>query len=197
MLFELFEKSECLIGFFPLEDNRVRRNLRNFGTAHYYSCAFQRFLYGEYICWRSSNYHDVVKGQDIFRSGLEPGFQFSSRTGTELADESVIRPFITLTARRILGFTIDRHQPDGEVYFEAGYDFNTFELSTVTSTNDAINTNFEVGLGFGFSQTRPKIWFITLPRMRVGYRFGDLEGWRIRFGGDWLTRVAGLNTPGS
>ena len=63
------------------------------------------------------------------------------------------------------------------------------------ATRDAINTNLEVGFGFGFSQARPKIWFVTVPRIRVGYRFGDLEGWRIRLGGDWLTQVVGLNTP--
>jgi hypothetical protein len=139
---------------------------------------------------------EFIFARHHFFYGLEPGFQVSSRTGTDLIDESVFNPFVTLTARRVLGFTIDKHQPDGELYFEAGYDFNTFELSSVRSTNDAINTNIEVGLGFGFSQTRQKIWFFTLPRVRVGYRFGDLEGWRIRFGGDWLTRVVGLNTPG-
>lgn len=130
-----------------------------------------------------------------FFYGLEPGFQINNRSGPDLKDKSVFRPFVTLSARRILGFTVDGHQPDGGFYFEAGYDFNAVELSSVRSTRDAINTNLEVGLGFGFSQTRPKIWFVTVPRVRVGYRFGDLEGWRLRLGGDWLTRVVGLNAP--
>jgi len=138
----------------------------------------------------------IFAGRQFFY-GLEPGFQISNRVGSEFENKSVFKPFVTLSARRILGFTIGGHQPDGGAYFEAGYDFDTFELSSVRSTHDAINTNHEVGLGFGFSQTRPKIWFITLPRLRVGYRFGDVEGWRIRLGGDWLTRVVGLNTPES
>jgi hypothetical protein len=47
-----------------------------------------------------------------------------------------------------------------------------------------------VGMSFGFSRGRPKIWFFRIPRLRVGYRFGDLTGFRIRLGGDWMTTVA-------
>jgi hypothetical protein len=133
---------------------------------------------------------------DHFFFGLEPGFQVNNRSGTELADEVVFRPFLTLSARRVLGFAVDGHQPDAGLFFEAGYDFNAVELSAVRSTRDAINTNLEVGVGFGFSASRPKVWLVPLPRVRVGYRFGDLEGWRVRIGGDWLTQVVGLNTPG-
>ena len=40
----------------------------------------------------------------------------------------------------------------------------------------------EIGLAFG---TRPgiKLWFVTLPRIGIGYRWGPkLEGWRLSFG---------------
>ena len=130
-----------------------------------------------------------------FFYGLEPGFEWTNRTGADLEDRSSFNPFITLSARRVLGFTVAGHQPDGGVFLEAGYDFNALELSSVRSTRDAVNTNYEVGVGFGFSQTHPKIWFVRVPRIRIGYRFGDLEGWRLRLGGDWLARVVGLNSP--
>lgn len=137
----------------------------------------------------------IFAGRRFFY-GLEPGFEWTNRAGADLEDRSNFNPFITLSARRVLGFTIAGHQPDGGVFLEAGYDFNALELSTVRSTRDAVNTNYEVGVGLGFSQSHPKIWFVRVPRIRIGYRFGDVEGWRLRLGGDWLTRVVGLNTPG-
>jgi len=45
-----------------------------------------------------------------------------------------------------------------------------------------INFTNEIGLAFG---TRPKIkvWFITLPRIGIGYRWGpNVDGWRLSFG---------------
>jgi hypothetical protein len=147
------------------------------------------------LLWAGGVRTEFIFAGSRFFYGLEPGFEWSNRAGADLEDRSNFNPFVTLSARRVLGFTIDGHQPDGGVFFEAGYDFNAFELSSVRSTRDAVSTNMEVGLGFGFSQTHPKIWFVRIPRIRIGYRFGDLEGWRLRLGGDWLTRVVGLNSP--
>jgi hypothetical protein len=96
--------------------------------------------------------------------------------------------FIALTARHTLGFRVGGHLPDAGVFFDAGYDFQTFELSSVTA-NDEGDTNLEVGVDLGFSRGRPKIGPFSVPRLRVGYRFGDVEGFRIRLGGDWLTTI--------
>jgi hypothetical protein len=127
-------------------------------------------------------------GRHIF--GLEPGFQLSLNTVREGKDQTSLNPFLTLSARRSLGFRIAGYIPDAGFYVEGGYNFQTFELASVTSTTGNVNSTFELGLDFGFSRGRPRIGPFRLPRVRIGYRFGDVEGWRIRFGGDWLTTVA-------
>ena len=123
-------------------------------------------------------------GKFIF--GLEPGLQYSFNSGGKLRDQSLVRPFATLTARRILGFRVGGYLPDVGAYLEGGYDFQAFELTSVESVTDRIGTNMEIGLGAGFSMGRPKIGPLRVPRLRIGYRFGDLKGFRIRIGGDWL-----------
>ena len=134
----------------------------------------------------------VFAGKHYF-AGLEPGFKVDNRPNVDLEDDLVFSPFMTLSGRRVLGFTIAGHQPDAGLFIETGYNFNALELTSVRSTRDAVKTQYEVGVGFGFSQSQPKIWIIRIPRIRIGYRFGDLEGFRIRIGGDWLNSVVGLN----
>ncbi len=120
----------------------------------------------------------------------------NSSAGVYENDDLVFSPNLTVSGRRVLGFTISGHQPDAGIFFETGYDFNALELTSVSSTRDATSTQYEVGIGIGFSQTQPKIGPLRVPRIRVGYRFGDLEGWRLRIGGDWLNSVVGLNQLG-
>jgi hypothetical protein len=130
-----------------------------------------------------------------FFAGLEPGFQVSHRSGVDLESSAVFSPFITVSGRRVLGFTIAGHQPDAGLFLATGYDFNALELASVRSTRDAVDTRWEVGAGFGFSQSRPKIGPFPVPRIRIGYRFGDIEGWRLRIGGDWLNPIRELPQP--
>jgi hypothetical protein len=96
---------------------------------------------------------------------------------------------ILLGARRVLGFRVSGYRPDAENYLDGGYNFQALELTSIESRGDEIYTNLEVGLGTGFSMGRPRVRPFSLPRLRVGYRFGDLEGFRIRIGGDWLTTL--------
>jgi hypothetical protein len=56
-------------------------------------------------------------GKFIF--GLEPGPQYSFNSGGRLRDQSLVRPFATLTARRILDFRVGGYLPDAEAYGEA------------------------------------------------------------------------------
>jgi hypothetical protein len=135
---------------------------------------------------------ELVFAGDHFFAGLQPGFQVHNRPGADPAQNVVFSPNLTVSGRRVLGFDLAGHQPDAGVFFETGYDFNALELTSVRSTRDAVDAKYEVGVGFGFSQSQPKIGPVRFPRLRVGYRFGDLEGWRIRIGGDWLNPVAGL-----
>lgn len=128
-------------------------------------------------------------GKYIF--GLEPGSQLSFNTSGNLKDESVFSPFVTLTARRPLGWMVSGYEMDAGVYFDGGYDFQSFELTSITTSSDDVDRNLEAGLGLGFSKGRPRVFgLIGVPRIRVGYRFGDVKGFRIRVGGDWLKPVA-------
>ena len=55
---------------------------------------------------------------------------------------------------------------------------------------ESVRWQYEVGVTLGFRVQAPKIWFIRVPRLGVGYRFGDgLEGLSIRIGGDRVTRL--------
>lgn len=130
-------------------------------------------------------------GRHIF--GLEPGLEVTSNAGKRVRDDARINPFVTLTARRILGFRLGGHPPDGEIYFDGGYDFQSFELTSLSANDGGAATQFEVGLGFGYSSGRPRIGPFAIPRLRVGYHFGDVEGFRIRLGGDWLKTVSEWN----
>jgi len=125
-----------------------------------------------------------------FLFGLEPGLQLSLNSNQEGLDNSNVNPFVTLSARHSLNTRIAGRLPDLGAYFEAGYNFAALELTNVTASTDGISNQFEVGMGFGFSHGRPHIGPFAIPRIRVGYRFGDLEGFRIRIGGDWLTNVS-------
>ncbi len=125
------------------------------------------------------------RGDTIF--GLEPGLKLSINSGGKIRDDAVVNPLITLSARRVMGKRVAGYFPDIEVYFDGGYDFQTLELTSVTASSDEVNLNLEAGVGVGFSRGRPLILGIFgVPRLRVGYRFGDIEGFRIRLGGDWL-----------
>lgn len=136
---------------------------------------------------------EFIFAGNFYFVGFEPGFRLNNRASLAPEDDLVFSPFLTVSGRRVLGFTIDGHQPDAGVFIETGYDFNALELTSVRSTRDAVSAQYEVGVGFGFSQSQPKIGPFRFPRLRIGYRFGDLKGWRIRIGGDWLNSVVGLN----
>jgi hypothetical protein len=124
-----------------------------------------------------------------FILGLEPGFQLSANTGGSTQRDAALNPFLSMSARRIMGFRIGGKRPDAEVYFEGGYNFLALEYTSVSTSADDVELNFEAGLGVGFSRGQPRIGPIPIPRLRVGYRFGDLEGFRVRIGGDWLTKL--------
>ncbi len=75
-------------------------------------------------------------------------------------------------------------QPTVGAYGYAGWFFVPLEFTSQNRVTQDINAVFELGVRFGFQQ-RPKIWFIRIPSLRIGYAFGDgLQGLRIRLGGD-------------
>jgi len=136
----------------------------------------------------------VVAGRHYF-AGFEPGFQVNNISPDDSDARIFFHPNVTVSGRRVLGFTTSGHQPDAGIFIEAGYDFNALEYTSVRAVSGDSNTQWEVGAGFGYSQSKPKVGPFSFPRIRIGYRFGELEGWRIRIGGDWLNSVVGLDHP--
>jgi hypothetical protein len=189
-LFELFEKKleqVRIVSFvpgvefvFPLGDHHLLRPFLDAGIGSDDATKNSAFLGS--LGLRT----EFLYPREAYIFGLEPGLQFSFSTGLADQKATILNPFITLSARRVLGTRLADYPPDLGIYFEAGYNFNAFEVTSVNAAADHIQNNFEVGLGFGYSHGRPRLGPFPVPRFRIGYRFGDLEGFRIRFGGDWL-----------
>ena len=123
--------------------------------------------------------------------GLEPRVQAGvSWANTELVDDEYVMLTAGMDARYPLGFQIGGETPDVGAYFEPGYFLNTLEFTGVGGTGESIEKQYEIGVTIGFREQAPKIWFVRVPRIGVGYRFGDgLTGLRIRIGGDRVTRL--------
>ena len=123
--------------------------------------------------------------------GLEPRAQAAlSWTSTDLADGEYIVLAAQMDARYPLGFQIGGSTPDVGAYFEPEYFPDALSFTTASGDRSSIQKQYEIGFTLGFRDPAPKIWFIGVPRLGVGYRFGDgLTGLRIRIGGDRVTRL--------
>ena len=95
-----------------------------------------------------------------------------------------------MDARYPLGFTIGGSTPDVGGYFEPGFFPNGLSFTNSDGSRTSIQKQYEVGITLGFRDLAPKIWFFRVPRLGVGYRYGDgLTGLQIRIGGDRVTRL--------
>jgi hypothetical protein len=124
-----------------------------------------------------------------FEIGVEPRLQFNLAKESKRNDDDFGTLALKVDARHPLWFKMGAHQPEMGVYVESGYLFDDLSFTKVEGGTLDINEQYEVGVSFGF-QDRPKVLFLTVPRIGVGYRFGDgLKGFRIRIGGDRITRL--------
>jgi hypothetical protein len=123
--------------------------------------------------------------------GLEPRGQVGrSWSNTELVDDEYVMLSARLDARYPLGFQIGGRNPDVGGYFEPGYFPNALQFTAAGGIRESAVMQYEIGFTVGFREQAPKIWFVRVPRLGVGYRFGDgLTGLRIRIGGDRVTRL--------
>jgi hypothetical protein len=123
--------------------------------------------------------------------GLEPRAQAGmSWSDNELVDDEYATLTVRMDARYPLGFQIGESTPDVGGYFEPAYFPNGLSFRNVDGSRTSIEKQYEVGLTLGFRDQAPRIWFVRLPRIGVGYRFGDgLTGLRIRIGGERVTRL--------
>ena len=123
--------------------------------------------------------------------GLEPRIQAGiARASVDLVDDDYVSLSMKMDVRYPVGFRIGGSTPDVGAYFEPEWLPNALEFTTADGGRDSIDEQHEVGVTLGFRDPAPKIWFIRVPRLSVGYRFGDgLTGLRIRIGGDRVTRL--------
>ena len=123
--------------------------------------------------------------------GLEPRAQVGlTWANTDLVDDEYVMLTGRMDARYPLGFQIGGQTPDVGAYFEPGYFPNGLTFTSAGGTRESTVAQYEIGFTVGFREQAPRIWFIRVPRLGVGYRFGDgLTGLRIRIGGDRVTRL--------
>lgn len=126
-----------------------------------------------------------------FFFSIEPAIRLNGKSGNELgATDDRIHGLLHAEARHPIPITIARQRMYGGIYGETGYFLNSLDFISVGGSPTEAQSAFEVGVTLGFYDQRPKIWFIRIPRISVGYRFrGDVSGIRIRIGGDWATKV--------
>lgn len=134
-----------------------------------------------------------------FFFSVEPAFRVNGKSGNELgATDDRVQGLLHVEARHSIPVTIARHRMYGGIYGETGYFLNSLEFLSVGGSPTDAQSAYEVGLTLGFFDIRPKIWFIRIPRISVGYRFrGDISGIRIRIGGDWATKMFQPGSPSS
>jgi len=125
-----------------------------------------------------------------FEVGFEPSFEYRrGLTGLDI-DETGVGDFILYgDARHPLGFDIGGSQPDVGVYLRQTFLLRTLQLASPSGDPVSVREFSEVGVILGFRR-RPKIWFLRVPTVGIGYQFGDLNGLAIRIGGDRLARLA-------
>ena len=113
-----------------------------------------------------------------FGSGVRYSLSHSS---SGLNDDDFASVDVGLDTLFPLGFGTKNHRFDASVYFIARHFFRTLVFQQPGGSIE-IDRQFEVGLTLG-TTPRLLVWKVRLPRIGVGYRFGEsLRGIRINFG---------------
>ncbi len=124
-----------------------------------------------------------------FELGLEPSVLYSvTWTSDDLRDDY-----------GIVGLRGDAHYPlfeigdhvlTGVAYLQPGWFIDALSLAESERETGAVRAQMEIGVGYGWRGAPPKIWFIPVPPVSIGYSFGDgLEGIRLRLGRSRLTSL--------
>lgn len=131
-----------------------------------------------------------------FELGLEPRAAWRASWRDDGPGTGHALVSIRADARHPLWFEIAGHLPEVGPYLEPGYFVNGLEFTTAAGRTIELRQQYEVGVGFSFRGEAPRLWFVRVPYIGLGYRFGgDLQGLRVRIGGDRLTRLPRID-PG-
>ena len=124
--------------------------------------------------------------------GLEPrlkgGYSF---TDIEDFDLSHVELSARMEARYPLGFQVGGQTPDVGAYFKPSWYPNDISFPTFSGEQKSIYAQYEVGATLGFRYLAPMLCgLFRMPRLGVGYRFGDgTSGWTVQIGGDRVVRL--------
>lgn len=169
----------------PLHEYRTLRPFLDMGVGHDRTTDETVFLIeagmlAEFIFpWRSLHF------------SLEPAIRYNGKSGNELgASDDQVNGLLHGEVHAPLPIYLGGQKMFGGIYAETGYFLNSLDFIRVSGGPDDAQSAFELGVTTGFYDIRPKIWFITLPKVSLGYRFrGSVSGLRLRIGGDWATTV--------
>lgn len=114
-----------------------------------------------------------------FGSGAEYSFS-DSRDG--LYDDDFARLEIGLDTLIPFGIDVGKRRVDFSLYVLGRHYFRALVFGQVLDEPIVIEQEGEIGITFG-STPKPRIWKFPIPRLLIGYRFGEnLRGIRIKFG---------------
>jgi len=114
----------------------------------------------------------------------EPKLEYSlSRGRRPSLEDGLGQVGLKLGVRHPLGFALRGQRVDAGAYFDFSYFYDDVELRSPGGSSTRIDTQYEVGVSVG-SVEIARIWKLSVPRIGVGYRFGDgVRGISIRLGG--------------
>jgi hypothetical protein len=123
--------------------------------------------------------------------GLESSVQYSfSAAAGELLDEDFGNLVLRGDVRRHLWFAVGRRRPVLGAYGEWTYYFSDIVIGVAEGVDLTFRRQYELGLAFDMDP-RFTAWFLTIPRVTVGWSFGaDASGIRVRLG-DRITHLPG------
>jgi len=116
--------------------------------------------------------------------GFVPKLEYTtSRSSDDVLETEYAGGSVLSDARHPFWFHLGTVQPDVGAYFRVGYYATRVSFELREDDPVSIVTDFEVGVSLG-SCPAPKLWFVPLPRLWIGYRWTDVgvSGVRISLG---------------
>jgi hypothetical protein len=123
-----------------------------------------------------------------FELGLEPKLEYTRAFVIDASDSDVGSLSVYTDARHPLWFSLGEHTPQLGAWVKASYLFSPLDFKSLDGESNPVEAEFTIGALFTFDRP-PKLWFLEVPMIGFGWAFGDLEGIRIRIGGDRLMHL--------
>jgi len=117
----------------------------------------------------------------VFTFGSGVKYSVSESSGG-LYDDNFARLEVGLDTLIPFGLDVGERRVDFSLYVLGRHYFRELVFGQVLEEPIVIEQEYEVGITFG-STPRPRIWKLSVPRLLIGYRFGEnLRGIRLKLG---------------